>query len=169
MQKQAARMALGTSLRYGIVAGVWILLSDRVLDAVVANPTAVAQLQTYKGWAFVIVTTLALYVMLRGQLQRLLGEVDIRQKAEDALRQSEERFAKAFHANPAAMAFTRLSDGQVVDVNAGYERMFGYSREELLGQPIELLIRTWPERLPRAHRARGDPAAPAGVSLAARL
>ncbi|MBK9710082.1 MAG: PAS domain S-box protein [Kouleothrix sp.] len=160
MQNQAARMALGTSLRYGLVAGVWILLSDRVLDAVVTNPTAVAQLQTYKGWAFVIVTTLALYVMLRDQLQRLLGEVDIRRQAEDALRQSEERFAKAFHANPAAMAFTRLSDGQVIDVNEGYERMFGYSRDEVIGSTAHRLnvfpAPTAPEeilRRLREHRA----------------
>jgi len=35
-------------------------------------------------------------------------------------------------------------DGQIVFVNALAEEMFGYPREELLGQPVQLL---WPERV----------------------
>jgi PAS domain S-box-containing protein len=31
-------------------------------------------------------------------------------------------------------------DGRIVLLNAVAEKMFGYSREELLGQPVELLI-----------------------------
>jgi PAS domain S-box-containing protein len=41
------------------------------------------------------------------------------------------------------------SDGRIALVNQQTERMFGYAREELLGQPIEALI---PERSRSAHR-----------------
>ena len=39
-------------------------------------------------------------------------------------------------------------DGVVVLVNSQTEKMFGYRREELLGQPVELLI---PERFRARH------------------
>src|ERR1700730_14847309 len=35
-------------------------------------------------------------------------------------------------------------DGRIVFVNALAEELFGYTRHELLGQPVEML---WPERL----------------------
>jgi diguanylate cyclase (GGDEF)-like protein/PAS domain S-box-containing protein len=41
------------------------------------------------------------------------------------------------------------SDGRVDMVNAQLERLFGYDRTELEGQPVELLV---PAGLPRAHR-----------------
>ena len=41
-------------------------------------------------------------------------------------------------------------DGQIVLVNAQVERLFGYARDALLGQPIEILV---PERFHAAHRA----------------
>ena len=39
-------------------------------------------------------------------------------------------------------------DGNITIVNAQTERMFGYSRTELLGKPVEVLI---PERFRAAH------------------
>lgn len=61
--------------------------------------------------------------------------VDIteRKQAEEALRQSEARFSTAFQLSPAALSLTR-QDGRIVDVNAGYERLSGYTREELIGR-----------------------------------
>lgn len=64
------------SLIYLAAGVLWILLSDRFLD--VAAPEAVSQLQTYKGWFFVTMTTLLLFGVLRRrekQLQRTLDEL----------------------------------------------------------------------------------------------
>lgn len=58
--------------------------------------------------------------------------------------------------------------GRIVDANAQTKRLFGYGREELTGQPIELLV---PERLRGAHREHraaylGNPRTrPMGVGL----
>ena len=60
------------------------------------------------------------------------------------------------------------ADGRIVLVNAEAERLFGYVREDLLGQPVELLV---PEALSgphRAHRAayvRHPVARPMGAGL----
>jgi two-component system cell cycle sensor histidine kinase/response regulator CckA len=44
-------------------------------------------------------------------------------------------------------------DGKIVLVNTQTEKLFGYKREELLGQPVEVLV---PERFWAVHRAHRD-------------
>jgi two-component system NarL family sensor kinase len=57
-----------------------------------------------------------------------------RHQAEEGLRESERRFSTAFYLSPACMVITRLADGRFLSVNDQFVTMFGYSREELIGQ-----------------------------------
>ena len=57
-----------------------------------------------------------------------------RKRAEAALRESEERFAKAFQASPDALIISRIADGVVHEVNDSFVSMFGYSRDEIIGK-----------------------------------
>ena len=71
--------------------------------------------------------------------QCVIGQtVDIteRKRAENELRLSEERFSKAFRASPAAMIITRLRDMRHIEVNAAFEKMSGYTREEVVGKTV---------------------------------
>ena len=77
-----------------------------------------------------------------GRCVRVVGtHVDIteRKRAEAALRQSEERFAKAFRASPAALSITRLADGCFIDVNEAFLQLAGYGRAELIGRRSTVL------------------------------
>jgi two-component system, sensor histidine kinase PdtaS len=58
---------------------------------------------------------------------------------EIALRQSEERLRRVIDASPTAMVMIN-KDGLMEMVNAEAEKVFGYSRKEMLGQPVEMLI-----------------------------
>jgi signal transduction histidine kinase/ActR/RegA family two-component response regulator len=85
MRARPERIALRTSLIYAVVAGLWILLSDRLLELFVSDREAMARIQTYKGAAFVVVTAGLLYLGLRTQLRlRRTGLVAI-EKGEDLL------------------------------------------------------------------------------------
>jgi PAS domain S-box-containing protein len=53
-----------------------------------------------------------------------------------ALRQSEERFFKIFHASSNPMAITTVEEGRIVDLNEADARMGGFTREELIGHTI---------------------------------
>lgn len=64
----------------------------------------------------------------------LLNLVDLQQRKRD-----EERFRNVVEASPNAFLLFD-HDGRIVMVNRQTELLFGYSRQELLGQPIELLI-----------------------------
>jgi chemotaxis protein methyltransferase CheR len=60
-------------------------------------------------------------------------DITERKRAVDELRQSEERFAKAFNANPQPMSVTALADGRYLNVNDSFLAVSGYTREEVIG------------------------------------
>lgn len=69
--------------------------------------------------------------------------VDEAQRIEtlDALRDSEERYRKAFHTSPDSVNISRLTDGLYLDVNQGFERITGWTRDQVVGKTsIELNI-----------------------------
>ena len=70
-------------------------------------------------------------------------------QAEEALRLSEEKFARAFANNPAAITITRLDDGIFLEVNDTWVALNGYSREEAVGQSAKLLLSGRPPRAGR--------------------
>ena len=57
-----------------------------------------------------------------------------RKQAEDALRQSEERFAAAFHMAPGPMAMIALDGMRLRDVNDAFTTATGWRREEIIGR-----------------------------------
>jgi PAS domain S-box-containing protein len=50
------------------------------------------------------------------------------------LRESEEKFSKAFRTSPDVMSISDLETGQYMEVNAAHEKVFGYKREEVIGK-----------------------------------
>src|ERR1044072_2420282 len=62
--------------------------------------------------------------------------ITARKRAEEALRASEERFAKIFHLSPFRMGILRIRDGVVLEVNDAWTRETGFSRAEVINQPI---------------------------------
>jgi PAS domain S-box-containing protein len=62
-----------------------------------------------------------------------------RKRFENALRESEERFAKAFRASPDALLISRIADGVILEVNDSFVALSGYSRDELVGKSTFLL------------------------------
>lgn len=72
--------------------------------------------------------------MVRERTIRLEEEINERKKAE-------ERFSRAFYANPNPMGICRLSDGLLVDMNEAYSKLTGHEINELLQKaPMELNI-----------------------------
>jgi len=59
-------------------------------------------------------------------------DITEQRKAEQKLKDSEEKFSKAFRSSPTMMAITRLDDGYIVDVNDKFTQTLGYNREELI-------------------------------------
>jgi PAS domain S-box-containing protein len=73
----------------------------------------------------------------------IVRDISVRKDAEEKLRLSEEKFAKAFANNPAAVAITRVEDGVFLDVNDTWVELVGYSREEAIGNSARAM-NIWP-------------------------
>ncbi|MDR3631774.1 MAG: PAS domain S-box protein [Desulfocapsaceae bacterium] len=72
-----------------------------------------------------------------GRARRIVGtHIDItdRKKAEDALRESNDTFRLTFDFSPDSVNINRLVDGLYVDINEGFTRTTGYTREDVLGR-----------------------------------
>jgi PAS domain S-box-containing protein len=98
----------------------------------------------------------------QGQIYRIAGiaeDVTENKQMEEALRESEERFEKAFRSSPHPIGVTELESGICLDANDACLALFGFSREEVLGTST-LDLRIWPSPDDRARfvqllRSRG--------------
>jgi PAS domain S-box-containing protein len=57
-----------------------------------------------------------------------------RKRVDVELQESQEKFSRAFHLSPDAINLNRMDDGVYLDVNEGFTRLSGYTREEAVGQ-----------------------------------
>lgn len=65
-----------------------------------------------------------------------LRDITQQQRAEAALKSSEEKFAKAFHSSPDAITITERHSGRYLEINDGFCRLTGYSAAEVVGHTV---------------------------------
>jgi len=108
---------------------------------------AIAVEHTLLAWIFVAVSVLCSSVRLiltNGHQLRISRDL---LSAERALLQSEQLLSSAFRASPDGFAISVLPDGPYVDVNDGFTRLTGYTREEVVNRtPVEIDLWLHPER-----------------------
>ncbi len=66
-------------------------------------------------------------------------DLDDYKKAENALRQSEERFSKAFNLAPFASAILALDNCRILNFNEAFKRLTGYGFDETMGRTTQEL------------------------------
>jgi PAS domain S-box-containing protein len=70
-----------------------------------------------------------------------INDITYLKKIERNLRQSEEKFNKAFNASPGVLTISKVSDGTFLEINDSFTRVFGFIREEVIGhKSLELNI-----------------------------
>jgi PAS domain S-box-containing protein len=79
----------------------------------------------------------------------MVQDVTEQERADAALRESEEKFAKAFRSGPDAMAIAEFDSGRYLEINEGFERLFGYPRAEVIGH-TSLELGIWKSGAERA-------------------
>lgn len=57
-------------------------------------------------------------------------------RIEEALRNSEELFSKAFYASPDSVTVASVTTGRIMQINQGFERIYGYSAAEVVGREV---------------------------------
>jgi len=108
----------------------------------------IAREQLLLAWIAVTASFIcsALRLILTNRKQRHVAEELI--ESDRALRRSEQMFVSAFRSSPDAFSIGIYPDGPLLDVNEGFLRLTGYTREEVLNKtPAELKL--WAEPLRR--------------------
>ncbi len=74
-------------------------------------------------------------------------DITERKLADEARKNSEEKFRSAFNSSPNSMCITRISDGQIIDANESFCKSLGFILEEVVGKTTpELGIWNDPEQ-----------------------
>jgi two-component system cell cycle sensor histidine kinase/response regulator CckA len=123
------RAALLVALAYVVVAGLYIWLSDRLVSVVVRGDVArLSGLQTLKGWGFVAVTAVALYVLVSRRAVAVWRSAEA-----EASRQLQEAHRQALfeHGPDAAMV---LEGMRFTAANRAAGTLFRCAPDELVGR-----------------------------------
>jgi PAS domain S-box-containing protein len=124
---------------YAVIGLLWVWLSAEFITAVI-NPQAGVRVQVIRGVILVIATGAVIYLLIDRYI-RNLKEVGA------ALEESSSRADVYFEATVEAV-INIDENGRIVRANPRAEALFGYSKAEMVGQFVELLV---PERLREQH------------------
>ena len=125
---------------YLVVGVLWILFSDKIAERLASSPAILTQISIYKGWGYVVVTALLLYLLIRNHTEKV-------SKTEQKLHESEENYKELLN-NASDGIFIAHANGQYVFVNEEACKLVGYTRNELLSMQVKDLIA--PEDLSRS-------------------
>ncbi len=96
MKNNSSGIPQRVAIRYFIIAGIYIYVSDQVLLHFVTDAEVLGLFQTYKGWGYVVVTSALLYVLLNNQIKKLSFEMKARKKAEEEILASRDELSRAY-------------------------------------------------------------------------
>lgn len=118
----AARVAAA----YVTFGAGWILGSDRAAAWLFPDPDRLAQAQSWKGLAFVGLSSALIYGLVAGLTR--------------AMAHSAERYRSLFAASPEALLTYGLDDLRLLDANEAACLLLGFERAQLLGRRVPELL-----------------------------
>lgn len=125
---------LRIAILYGLIGGLWILFSDRLLSLIVSDYRLLLKLLTINGGLFVALTAILLYVLIHWYFSSL-------QKSENTLKIDRERLERyrLLAENVQDIIIFVRPDGQIMDANEAAVKRYGYTHQELTNMPVSKL------------------------------
>ena len=120
-------------LIYALFASLWILFSDSAVGWLFADPRQIVLASTLKGWLFVAVTSLLLFVLIKRFLAQTLAATRRESKAHEEKASALQLLAAiAEHSTDAI--FAKDLDGRYLLVNREAARVMGKTFGEVIGR-----------------------------------
>lgn len=133
-------------LVYAILGGFWILLSDQIIAALFHDPEQIIRAGMIKGWLFVGITTLLLYVLIRRHVAQLQAahrhEIQLHLDQQGSLRllaaiaraSRDAIFAKDLNGK-----YTLFNEAACADANKSIDQILGHDDTEVFPVQAEFL------------------------------
>ena len=113
------------STGYAVFGACWILFSDQIIAGIAVDPDTLTWVQTFKGWFFVLATSLFFFVLMRA----VKGRAD-----------EEKSLLRAILDNSTASIAMTDPRGRFLIINKEFERRYGFGPETALGKTISELF-----------------------------
>lgn len=141
-----------STLLFGTAVGLATVVLAAVASAYFLSTAGLSTQEAYSLAAFVAVALMDVAIIsallaANAALRTSLGRIE---HLNAGLARSEAKFRNLLETAPDAMVVVD-GDGRIALVNAEAETMFGYSRAELIGQSVDLIM---PDRFRGAHESR---------------
>ena len=111
--------ALRIALIYAFVAAVWIFASDTLLGYFIKSPSVITYISIYKGLAFVLITALLVYMLVRSSMS--------------ALKASESKYRILLENLPQRI-FLKDKDFHYLSCNQSFAKDLGVTVEQIQGK-----------------------------------
>jgi PAS domain S-box-containing protein len=148
LKKSFKKYEIRITLIYWIFSVIWIYASDAILELLVNDPDTLTKFQNYKGWFFVTVSALLIYVLVQHYL-RAQREVEMK------LIDNEERLRLAVDSAQQGIFDLNVQTGEIV-VNDNYARMLGYKSKSFVDTQSAFLARLHPDECEEVTKAYED-------------
>ncbi len=125
---------------YLLIAVVWILFAESILSEMIGDTPLSGLINIIRVWFPVVITALLVYLLVK-------HEIRVFKESQQAIEESERKYRTLLESASEGIAVINES-GVIEIVNARTEEIFGYQREELLGENIDILL---PEGLREDH------------------
>jgi len=137
---RATRTAVRAASLYLVIGLLWIGVSDYLVHWVSDDPRWVQTAQTYKGFAFVLITAVLFGAHLRRTLRRWEAQAASAEGKDEALRASHRELVQLKQAlDEHAIVVVCDAAGRIISANDKYCAITGYTRAEVVGQDNRLV------------------------------
>ncbi len=113
-------------LYYVLYGGFWFVIFDPLLEKILPAPHTMSALHIYKGGVFVFTSSLLIYFTI-------LRELRAGERAERALRESEEKYRSLIETANDAVFIMDAETGIILDTNKKGSELIGLPREKIIG------------------------------------
>ncbi|MHB8131312.1 MAG: putative bifunctional diguanylate cyclase/phosphodiesterase [Mobilitalea sp.] len=155
--------AIYIAIIYAIFGVSWILLSDKLLEYIFRDIDTYKLFQTYKGWFFILITTLMLYLLIKQRIRLMQVEFHKTAKAYGELREAHEdlRTMQAELTYQTSITESIIDEAPVIiatwdeqrtfiSLNPFGQKLLGYTEDEIMGEAWKLIIPEGRDQLTQA-------------------
>jgi diguanylate cyclase (GGDEF)-like protein/PAS domain S-box-containing protein len=135
--------AMGGTLRlvsiYAVFSCLWILLSDKAVELLIGDTATMTVVSTLKGWLFVAVTSLLLYVLVRRLIEQVLTHALSEREARTESKRTSQLLAAIIDSSSDAI-FAKDLQGRFLMINREAARVTGSPSELTVGRDASALF-----------------------------